>query len=264
MLNDVPFEAAFLRAAVLVGLVHEREVPDWAAGLLHTSSPSTPRLADVAAERIELSAIRESLRPVAASADLSRVASSILTAVAIEQTLHPRPAVDLVNMLGQIRQEFRCHLPEATAARIKAFENRLMFAQAGVTGQAAPGSGEIAALLDEVRAPGHFRFYFSDLEELLTFVAGLSRRIARDRTSLTGQSSRGLAHAWLLRDPEKHADLVVLDEPAALVAAREFAPVPAASRIPYDPASTAAALPIISGDSVTALGVDDVRSRLAV
>jgi hypothetical protein len=30
IVRDITFEAAFLRDAVLVGLVHEREVPEWA------------------------------------------------------------------------------------------------------------------------------------------------------------------------------------------------------------------------------------------
>jgi hypothetical protein len=212
VLNDVPFEAAFLRAAVLVGLVHEREVPDWAAALLHPATRWTPRLADVAMERPELSSIREALRPLAASADLPRVASSPLTAAAIGQTLHPRPVVDLLNMLGQIRQEFRRHLPQTTAARIKTLENRLMFAHADVPGQRMPETSEVRSMLDEVHEPGRFRFYFCDREELLTFVAALSRKIAaRDRTN--ADSGRGAPQAWLLRDSAGHADAVVLNEP---------------------------------------------------
>ena len=163
-------------------------------------------------------------------------------------------------MLGQIRQEFRRHLPAATVARIKTFENRVMFAQAHVPGQVIPEGAEVDALLGEICGSGHFRFYFHDSEELLTFVAALSRKIARDRKSIAAESAGGIAHAWLLRDPAGHADAVVLDQPALLIAAREFAPVPPPSRIPY-PVDTTSGIPVID-ETTAALGVDEVRARL--
>lgn len=263
MLNDVPFEAAFLRAAVLVGLVHERDVPDWAATLLRVRSPWTARLADVAAERVELSAIREALRTLSAPADPGRVASAILTAASLAQRLHPRNAVDLVTMLGQIRQEFRRHLPEAAASRIKAFENRLMFAHADVPGQTIPEVGEVAAALDELQAPGHFRYFFGDVEERAAFVAALSRKIARDRGTREREQTRPIAHAWLMRDPAGDADAVVLDLAAMSIAAHAFAPVPPASRIPYAPSTTADATLLFDGATAAPLGADDVRARLS-
>ena len=136
-----------------------------------------------------------------------------------------------------------------------------MFAQGNVPGQVIPDGREVETLLDEICAPGHFRFYFHNSEELLAFVAALSRQIVRHRQYGDGAAATGGGRVWLLRDPAGHADAVVIDQPALIIAARAFAPLPLASRIPYDPASTAKELPTVDVD-VAALGVDDLRTRL--
>jgi hypothetical protein len=255
MLNDVPFEAAFLRTAILVGLFHEREAPEWAAALLHPSSVWAARLAEVAAARVELSAVRAALRPIAAGADSRAVARAILSGAALDLSLQPRTPADAVSMLGQIRQE--CRLPTPEGAPIKAFENRAMFAAFGVPGQALPTTAEITATLAEISQPGFYRVYFEHRDDLIAFVAAMSRQIARGRT---GTPSVAATRAWLLKDPAGHADAVVVDESAIRIAARESAPLPPASRIPYASAGSDAI--VVLDDSTSALGADEVRERV--
>jgi hypothetical protein len=50
MIPNVRFEADFLRTALLVGLVREREVIGWADALLHTDAGGQPRALSARAE----------------------------------------------------------------------------------------------------------------------------------------------------------------------------------------------------------------------
>jgi len=59
MFPDVPFEADFLRAALLLGLVREADVSAWAEALLETEADPQGRLADVSLAPHELTAMRE-------------------------------------------------------------------------------------------------------------------------------------------------------------------------------------------------------------
>ncbi|MFI5178576.1 MAG: hypothetical protein ACHQO8_08435 [Vicinamibacterales bacterium] len=226
---DVPFEAAFLRAGLLIGLVHEREVPEWAAGAISGSPALAPRLADLLLANVELSAMREALWPLSSSVEAPRVTAALLTALALEHAARAKDAIDLLRILGVIRTEFKP--PTNLAAAIKDFEDRAMLARAGSQRVVAPGAEEIGAWLARVRDPGYFRFHFDRNEERAAFVAALARKIVRDRTwsKRPGQLS---ARTWLLAGASE-ASVVVLNESAWEIAGREFAPVPIACRIPY-------------------------------
>lgn len=65
MLPDAHFQAAFLRAALRIGVIHEREVSAWGEAVLGTSDDHHASLADVVLAPPELTAMREALRPLA-------------------------------------------------------------------------------------------------------------------------------------------------------------------------------------------------------
>jgi hypothetical protein len=257
VLNDVPFEAAFLRAGLLVGLVHEREIPGWALLLIGRSSDLTPRLADIVGARIELSAMREALRPLARSVDAHRVSAALLTAMAVDRPITPRRASDLLRILGQIAQD--CGLPRVAAARIKEFQDRSRLASVGMQGHIAPDADELAAMLDEIREPGFFRFHFDDVEEPAVFVAAVSRAVVRERR--WGAWRDTVPQAWLLRDPPRAA--IVLNEPAMAIVLREFAPVPLVSRIPYRESGDGSVL-VMDESTAVPLGAEDAEWKLSV
>jgi hypothetical protein len=141
---DVPFEAAFLRGALLVGLLHERDAHDWAEALIQAEPDLQEVLADILMTPVELSAMREALWPLAKDVDPRRVGMALLAGMARDRT--ERPADARVRMLGQIRESFP--MPKEIGAAIKSFENRRMFAAAGVETVKSPATEELAAFLD--------------------------------------------------------------------------------------------------------------------
>jgi len=260
VLNDVLFEAAFLRAGLLVGLVHERDVPAWAERVLAGASTPAPRLADVLTTRVELSAMREALRPLGESVAPDRVFAALLTALAVDGIVGRRPPADELRILGQIRQE--CRPPADVSARIKVLQDRAMLAAAGLRGQSAPTAEELAAFLDDVRVQGFFRFHLDGVEECAAFVAALSRKIVRDRTAHDRSGHAG-PRVWRLEGPSGGRSAVVLNESAVAIALREFAPVPLVSRIPY-PDPGAHAREVIDEATASPLGSEEARRKLAV
>jgi hypothetical protein len=74
-MSNVQFEAAFLRAALLVGLVHERDVPAWAMERMASSAEAGSQLTDVLLAPSELTAMREALRPLGERIADDRVAA---------------------------------------------------------------------------------------------------------------------------------------------------------------------------------------------
>jgi len=142
---DVHYEAAFLRGALLVGLIHERDVHDWAESLLHDPEFETA-MVEIVSTPVELSAMREALYPLAKAVEPRRLGMALLTAMHLEGA--KRPADTRVRMLGQIRVE--CRLPPDIAAAIKKFENRQMFAAASVTTVTAPTADEVTAFLGNI------------------------------------------------------------------------------------------------------------------
>jgi hypothetical protein len=257
MLNDVPFEAAFLRAGLLIGLVHEREVPDWAAGTIAGSPALAPRLADVLLAKVELSAMREALWPLGSSVEGARVTAALLTALALEHVAPAKGAADLLRILGAIRSELKP--PADLAAAIKDFEDRAMLVRAGSKRVVAPGVDEIGAWLAQARPQGYFRFHFDRHEERAAFVAALARKIVRDRT-WSERPGHASARVWLLRADSGEASVVVLNESAWEIAEREFAPLPIACRIPYSQPGDAAT-ELFDEASASPLGLDEALAN---
>ena len=259
MINDIRFEAAFLRAGLLVGMVHEREVPAWAMDVIAAVPGAGSQLAEVALTPIEFSAMREALRPVGEGVGHDRVIAALLIAVAVESATTERTVADRLRILSHIRREYS---PPAKIARaIKDFEDREMLAAAGVPGRIPPGAGELATWLDGVREAGYFSFSFRQADEVAAFVGALSRKVVRDRTRR--DMLRPIrARAWVTRGHPGEPHTVVLNERAWRTAAREFAPVPLASRIPY------ATLPshateVFDEVDVEPLGVEDALRMIA-
>jgi hypothetical protein len=258
-MNDIQFEAAYLRAALLVGLVDEREVPAWAIDRSTSSDEAASRLTDVMLAPTELTAMREALRPLGERVADHRVAPALLVAVAVEHAAGGRPTADCLRILAHIRREFP--LDAHVSASIKEFEDRSMLAAAGMRGERAPTSEEIEAWLDTVRSDGYFRFVFVNIDEAAAFVAAVSRRVTRDRP-WSEQPGRMAARAWVLHEPGEQVYIVYLNESAWLTAVREFSPIPLGSRIatltlPVD------ALEVMDESTTTGIGVDDVLERLA-
>ena len=152
MTSDLPFEAAFLRGALLVGLMHEQDAHDWAESLIHEAPDMEGVLADLLMTPVELSAMREALWVLSKQVDARKVGAAILTAAALEGDT--RAPDDRLRVLADIRANLP--LPKEVAAAIKSFENRRMFAAVGVPAVTSPGSDELMAFLDRVRAPGFF------------------------------------------------------------------------------------------------------------
>ena len=118
MFDDIEYQAAFLRAALLVGLVHERDVPDWAASLLARSPADASSLADIVLAPLELTGMREALRALSPDGQDHRVAPALLAAVALTQAPNLQPVRARLAVLGHIRRDFP--VLKATAADIKA------------------------------------------------------------------------------------------------------------------------------------------------
>lgn len=254
---DVPFEAAVLRAAVLVGLAHERDVHAWAADLIDRSSAWQSRLADLLATPIELSATRAALWPIAESASADRVGASVLTWAAIDSGHDRRDAAQFVNLLDQIRQE--CQLRQDEAAAIKALQQREWLARAAMRGNIAPSAAEIHAWLEHAREPAHFIFPFGDGCQAAAFLAALSRQIAGNRLPIL-PPHREPARAWIAAG--RDAPVVLLNEAAWRAAAQAFAPLPVGGRIPYPGRVDPSARPLLDEANARPLGIDEVIAEL--
>jgi hypothetical protein len=152
--RDVSFEAAFLRAALLVGLVHERDVPEWAIDLISIEDSTAERLADVLVAPVELSPMREVLRPLATGADPQAVAGALLTSIALSTHSATGAALDSLRVLDHLRKEKQFNPPIAEA--IEAFAQRAWLSGAGVRGNTAPSGDELAAWLNAVRPASYF------------------------------------------------------------------------------------------------------------
>jgi hypothetical protein len=259
MTSDIRFEAAFIRAGLLVGLVHERDVSDWAADRIGRTQELGGLLADVLLAPPELSPMRAALQPLGDGVGDARVAASLLTTLALEQVLTSRQLSDRLRVLGHIRQEFV--LPIDTAVAIKEFSDRMMLWAAGVAGTRVPDDNELTMWLEQVRTRGYFRFGFDDSGEAAAFVAAVSRKLSRDQR---WGDRAGLAStwAWIAQEGDHQARVVVtLNERAWLTVAREFAPVPLASRVPY-PAPPDVAAVLMDERHLAALGADDAHALI--
>jgi hypothetical protein len=258
-LRDIPFEAAYLRAALLVGLHHERDVPVWAVECISRAPQLAAPLSEVLVARTERSAMREALRELADAAPPNRVEPALIATIALNPPESARSLHDRIRILSHIRREFT--LPITIAIAIKALDERRMLADAGLRGTMAPDADEFARWIHIVRRPVHFRFGFENEEEAAAFIAALSRLVTRDRL-WDSLPTRPTARAWLLREPVARGCCVLLNETAWRTAATEFAPLPVSSNIPY-PVAVPPAPVVIDERTIAPLGSDQARAMMA-
>ena len=258
MPHDIRFEAAYFRAALLIGLAHERDVPEWAESRFGRSVPLDAALAEVLTVNVELTAMREALRSIAYGVDDARVSAALLTTIRRGSVDEGYPAVRTLQHLGQLRRE--CVNPPEINDAIKSFEDRLMLGDAGVAMAKAPTVAELGTWLSTVSIAGHYLFDFDGTEELAAFVAAVSRKIVRDRTY--GEVANTLLpRVWAALQSSSRHRVAVLNESAARIVARDFAPVPVASTVPYPSIGPDVEL-VIDSPKALALGAADAAAVL--
>ncbi len=222
-------EAAYLRAALLVGLVHEGDVSAWAQrrlAQLDASTRSAIQLTDLLLSEEALSPMREALRPLEGVVDHPRLSATLLAGISADGALVTRSVADRLRVLGLLRREFVL-APDLTAS-IDGFIERAMLADATVGVSRAPDSAELQSWLRAVTPPSFFRFEFDSGDEGAAFVAAVSRKLVRDRTLRTPETASGAA--WVAAEAGRL--VVMLSEASWRLTVREFAPLPIVSRIP--------------------------------
>jgi hypothetical protein len=238
---DLAFEAAFLRAALLLGVVHERDVAAWAESLLLLHEDPRGVLSDIAMTRVELTAMRDALWPLAEGADADTVCAALLTFLAEDPASRALGMDDAVRVLSLMRTEFR--IPPEGRWSAKALEDRHMLAAGGSTRFVAPARDELDAWLASVRHAAFYRVAFTSTDEATAFLAALARLVERARR-FAHEDPVAASRAWVLPHDVASPLTVALNDAAWRVVSEVFAPLPIASRIPY------AALP---DDAVLAL-----------
>ncbi len=228
LIPDIPYEAAFLRAALLLGLMRERDVTAWADGLLATTADEFPDLTDVALVRPELTATREALRPLAEPSDSRAIGAALLTFIATDPGATGLPLASRVRVLSHLRSEGI--LDDAAAWTVKSFEDRWMLVSAGVPGDAAVSNTEVDTWLTSAAGGGYYRFLFPDADERAAFLGSLSRKVVRDRRVVADPAGEG--RAWLVES--RGGDALLLNGSLWRTAVAEFSPLPPGSRIPYE------------------------------
>lgn len=257
MIPDVPFEADFLRTALHLGVVREPDVREWADALLTLGAEPVSLLADVALAPPELTALREALRPLAASSPHASVGSAVLSFLATDPAAIALATADRIRVLGQLRREDI--LDRAFAEPIKAFEDRSMLASAGIGTDPAIAL-DVDDWLASLCAARYYRLSLAHLEERAALLAALSRNVVRDRRA---SASRGrVSQAWLVDATRGAGPTLVLNEVLWHIAVTEFSPLPLASRIPYAAIPAEAVLVL---DEVTAepMGAREATALLA-
>lgn len=253
MTPDLSHSAAFLRTALLLGIIREREVIEWAETMLLQQQLHHGALADVAGSAAELTALREALGPLAQAVDSQHIAQAILAFLARDETCRSLPVFSLVRILSDLRREHE--LPMELDDSIKAFSDRWMLGTAGVGVETAPTAEEIHAWLHRLRTPVLFGFSFSSEDELAAFVAAVARRIDRDRPF---GSANEQPHLWRL---DRSGYSAVLNAWSWEIVTEAFGPVPMASRIPFcvlPPDAT----PVLFGYEV-GFGIEEARGITA-
>lgn len=246
-LRDLRYEAAYLRAALLIGLVHEREVPAWAEGAIGLVPSLDGALATITTTRVELSAMRDALASMAVAAE-PLVVDALLATIAVECW---GPVPDPMRVVADVRRFLTCR--PAVHDGIRDFDARALLASGGVAGASRPTAADIAPWLSAVRPPVVFLVPCTDAEAASAFTAALSRACHGGR-----RAGVGAPHAWVQVLPAETS--VVIDEPAWAVAASAFDPLPPAARIPY-----VAPNGVTPGEPVPLdepSGLDDVLRRL--
>lgn len=220
-MRDIVFEAACLRDAVLVGLVHERRVPEWATELLAADIGPASALAEVLSVPVQLSPIREALRAFGDADVPSRVTVALLTSVALEPMLRQQGAAQLLRVLSDIRRLAGC--PANWNGAIADFDARAMIA-GSERDPLSSLTNEILAWLDDVRQPAHFLVTYRDRQQAAAFVAELSRTMA---------AAAGIEGEITFEGTLNDVWFIGLDEIAWTVARDALGPLPVAGTIPY-------------------------------
>ena len=257
MIPDVRFEADFLRAALLLGVVRETDVRDWADALLTTGAEPTASLAEVALARPELTTLREALLPLATPSQHESLRAALLAFLATDPGAIALATADRIRVLAQLRSEDV--VGPGLGQAIKAFEDRLMLASAGI-GVDPAITRDLDQWLSLVHGPRYYRVSLSDADERAALLGALSRKVVRDRRATT--PALGASQAWVAESPSGINPAVVLNAPLWQIAIAEFSPLPLASRIPY---SVLPANAVLVLDEATAepMGAREAGDRLA-
>jgi hypothetical protein len=259
MIPDVRFEADFLRAALLAGLVHERDARVWADALLHVVPDELGRLAEVTLAPLELTAMREALRPLAGEPRARETGAALLAFMALDPDTACLGVADRLRVLSVLRRDGA--LSDSATRETKAFEDRLMLAAVHVAGESAPSHEELTMWLHGARPQAYFRVVFDRDDEQAAFLAALSRVVVRDRRfRATAPVER--ARAWTVREHGDRRGSLLLNEPLWKMASQEFSPLPFGSRIPYItlPANAVVAL---ETESASPMGVSEAAAHIA-
>ncbi|HVT39767.1 MAG TPA: hypothetical protein VHE78_12020 [Gemmatimonadaceae bacterium] len=259
VIPDVRGEAEFLRAALLVGLLRAQDVAAWAEQLLPILSDENGRLTEVMLAPLELTALREALRPLGQPSQPLDAGLLVLSFMALDPDSASLGVADQVLVLSLLRREEM--FAPAAASQIKLFEDRLMLASGNVAGEAAPSREEVGAWLDAVRPPSYFRFVFEREDETGAFLGALSRKVVRDRRMHHGPRANG-PRAWIVRREDDHRVGLILNETLWRVALREFSPLPVGSRLPYCALPTDAEL-VLDQDDARPMGLDEALVRIS-
>lgn len=260
MIPNVPFEATFLRTALLAGVVREADACAWAEALLESATNQQGALAEVALAPLELTAMREALRPLASEALARDAGAALLAYMALDPATARLGVSDQLRVLSVLRRE--AVLSDAANTVSKEFEDRHMLASAAVAGEAGPVSAEVMAWLHTARPTVYFRFAFDHHDEQAAFLAALSRVIVRERRAggaAPGESSR----AWTVEGGGPGRGALVLDERLWIAAVEAFSPLPVGSRIPYA-GLPAHAVEVLDEATASPMGVDEATAVLAV
>lgn len=257
MIPDIRFEAAFLRAALLLGLIDEREVNAWAEALLETATESVGLLAEVALAQPELTTVREALRPLAEPSTRRELEPALLAFLAIDPVAAAFAAPDWIRLLEQLRRE-EIFSPTISSA-IKRFKDRWMLASAGVSAQPSL-SVELHEWLTSARGTAYYRISLECADERAALLGALSRKVVRDRR--VGGTPQSASRAWMIESPSGAGRTLVLNEPLWRTAVVEFSPLPLGSRIPYARVPVQALL-VLDEATAEPMGADEANHRLS-
>jgi hypothetical protein len=259
MIPDIRFEADFVRAALLAGLVRERDACAWADALLYVVPDEQGQLADVTLAPLELTAMREALRPLAGEPHARETGAALLAFMALDPDTACLGIADRLRVLSVLRREGA--LSNSATRETKAFEDRLMLAAVHVPGESAPSHEELTTWLHSARPSAYFRVVFDRDDEQAAFLAALSRVLVRNRR-FRETAAVDRARAWTVGEHGDRRGPLLLNEPLWKMASQEFSPLPFGSRIPYItlPANAVVAL---ESESASPMGVSEASAYIA-
>lgn len=255
-LPNIPFEAGVLRDALLTGLVQEAEVGAWATERLAIGDGFASELTDVVLAPEELTAQREALRALAARSSASDVMTALRQWALRDLRDEKRSIRGSLRVLSDLRRNEM--LPPDVAIAVKEIEDRANMAGVGMAGVAAPTFADLVAVVGAGLPEPHYVLTFATTDECAAFIGAMSRRMVRDR-----RLHEAPGRVWKTTTAESSAPVVVLDAAACHVAAREFPPLPAAGRIPYQVDANDLAL-LVDAETAEALGVDGASDALGL